>query len=82
MLAKHCTQMHMVSRKKRLVVELLPAHINQLKWVAMKRRVSVTDLIGEWSCQLFVDEVPAHFDLQKALSLISESDDISKIPFD
>ena len=72
----------MASRKKRLVVELLPAHVNQLKWVAMKRRITVTELIGRWSCEVFCDEVPSHFDLREALRLIDDADNLSEIPFD
>ena len=74
--------MHMATKKQRLVVELDPAHVRQLKWVAMKHRITVTQLIGEYSCQAFFEEIPDGFDRAVALRAMADQERWTDVPFE
>jgi hypothetical protein len=71
-----------MSNKKRLVLELTPACINQLKWVAMKRRISVTHLIGAYSTDVFLSELPPGADARASMVAMADNDKWSEVPFE
>lgn len=73
---------HSPVKKKRLVLELLPSYINQLKWVAMKRRISVTHLIGAYSTDVFLSELPSNVDMREAMAAMADSEKWSEVPFE
>ena len=74
----------MPSNKERVVLTLGTGAKNELAWIAMKNRTTMSRLVAEYVHNRFVAEVPAGYDPVKALRLVRQDDfDVtSSIPFE
>ena len=70
------------AKKKRLVVSIDQRDLNQLKWVAMKRRVTLTQLIADYSNEVFAKELPDKWDQAVARRAMIDMEHASEIPFE
>ena len=74
----------MPTNKERVVLTLGKAAKNELAWIAMKNRTTMSRLIEEYVHERFVAEVPRGYDPVKALRLVRQDDfDVTfTIPFE
>ena len=74
----------MPTNKERVVLTLGKAAKNELAWIAMKNRTTMSRLIAEYVHERFIAEIPQGYDPVKALSLVRQDDfDVSwTIPFE
>ena len=74
----------MPTNKERVVLTLGKAAKNELAWIAMKNRATMSRLIEEYVHERFIAEIPKGYDPVKALKLVRQDDfDVSwTIPFE
>ena len=74
----------MPTNKERVVLTLGKAAKNELAWIAMKNRTTMSRLIEEYVHERFIAEIPRGYDPVKALGLVGQDDfDVSwTIPFE
>ena len=74
----------MPTNKERVVLTLGKAAKNELAWIAMKNRTTMSRLIEEYVHERFFAEIPKGYDPSKALHLVGQDDfDVSwTIPFE
>ena len=74
----------MPTNKERVVLTLGKAAKNELAWIALKNRTTMSRLIEEYVHERFMQEVPPKFPLSDAMHAVAQPDfDVtSTIPFD
>ena len=74
----------MPSNKERVVLTLGTGAKNELAWIAMKNRTTMSRLIEEYVHERFMQEVPPKFSLSDAMYAVAQPDfDVtSSIPFE
>ena len=69
--------------KERLVLCLPKSYRNQLLWLAMKHRTTMSNYVGAFLNERFFHEIPAGFDVSEAMYMVGQPDfEPDMIPYD